>query len=351
MLSKVRIRNFQSIQKADIELGNFTAIVGESNSGKSAIVRALHAVFRNRSGNDFITSGEKQTAVEVEVDGESVTWGKAKSATYKYRDEVFDKVGVSVPPPIEAKLAAPVLTLADTDIDLNFQRQFDGPFLIAGRSSVPVLVFGTVTGVDALYDGMRSSNKKITNARGKYKTYQALVDEIREELRAYQTLPQTMKFNEGIRRDFDGVLDLYARLDAFEALYQEVSIRDLPDPVDVTSSADGLSVLQAYVGIRRDIRDVLPHEVEVATVRASLERVHALECIRRDIADESLPEISELPEVGALQDLQALRVEIAEAEDALRMIDEDIQESERQMEGVRDMITICPTCGKGTFDV
>ena len=45
-LETLEISNFQSVEKADIQLGGFTVIVGPSNSGKSALLRALRAVVR-----------------------------------------------------------------------------------------------------------------------------------------------------------------------------------------------------------------------------------------------------------------------------------------------------------------
>ena len=65
MLNRLRIRNFQSLEDIDLELGQFTVIIGESDTGKSAIIRALKYALINKVGTGFIRHGEKQAAVEL----------------------------------------------------------------------------------------------------------------------------------------------------------------------------------------------------------------------------------------------------------------------------------------------
>lgn len=51
-IKKITIENFKAIDKATLELSNFTVLVGENGSGKSSVLQALHWVFqsgRNRS--------------------------------------------------------------------------------------------------------------------------------------------------------------------------------------------------------------------------------------------------------------------------------------------------------------
>ncbi len=57
LISKVTIESFRSIRKAGIEgLGDFTALAGLNNSGKSNVLRALHAFFTERTEPDRLIS-------------------------------------------------------------------------------------------------------------------------------------------------------------------------------------------------------------------------------------------------------------------------------------------------------
>ena len=44
-ISRIIIKKFRSIEKADIWLGSINAIVGQNNSGKSSLLRALNSFF------------------------------------------------------------------------------------------------------------------------------------------------------------------------------------------------------------------------------------------------------------------------------------------------------------------
>lgn len=44
-IKNVLIKNFRSIKKAEFTIDNIAALVGENNSGKTSVLRALNAVF------------------------------------------------------------------------------------------------------------------------------------------------------------------------------------------------------------------------------------------------------------------------------------------------------------------
>ena len=74
---KVHIENFQSIREADLEVDGLTIITGQNNSGKSAIMRAIRAVFQNRRDSGFIHDGQDYCLVRIDFDdGQYVQWKK-----------------------------------------------------------------------------------------------------------------------------------------------------------------------------------------------------------------------------------------------------------------------------------
>ena len=54
MAVDVEIRNFQSIEKATIKIDGFTVVVGRSNIGKSALVRAVKAALTGAPVSSFV---------------------------------------------------------------------------------------------------------------------------------------------------------------------------------------------------------------------------------------------------------------------------------------------------------
>ena len=54
---EVEIQNFQSIDKVAFKIEGFTVLVGRSNIGKSALIRAIHCALTGASGTDFVRHG------------------------------------------------------------------------------------------------------------------------------------------------------------------------------------------------------------------------------------------------------------------------------------------------------
>ncbi len=96
---KVNLENFQSISKADLEfVQGINIIVGQSNSGKSAILRAIKGAVLNPNGSQrYIKNGEKQFKVNVEYEGNDISWTREgnKSPKYIINGEEYLKVGSS----------------------------------------------------------------------------------------------------------------------------------------------------------------------------------------------------------------------------------------------------------------
>lgn len=94
---RLKILNFQSIGKAELLFPmGITALVGSSNSGKTAVVRALTSLLTNPSeAKSFIKYGESKTEVELEIDNQpNIKWTRTlKDSTYEIGDELHQKVG------------------------------------------------------------------------------------------------------------------------------------------------------------------------------------------------------------------------------------------------------------------
>ena len=104
MIRKVKLKDFESHEDSEIEFDDgFNLIVGQSNQGKSSIVRALALVAANRFDKDSVRSGARSCMVRVETDrgwvqaerGEGVNnWTVCIDGTAReYRN-----VGTGVPP-------------------------------------------------------------------------------------------------------------------------------------------------------------------------------------------------------------------------------------------------------------
>jgi predicted ATP-dependent endonuclease of OLD family len=56
-ISRIIIKKFRSIEKADIWIDSINAIVGQNNSGKSCLLRALNSFFNYELEEESFSSG------------------------------------------------------------------------------------------------------------------------------------------------------------------------------------------------------------------------------------------------------------------------------------------------------
>ena len=122
MLEQLFIRNFQAHEKLTLNLDpKVTTIVGSSDVGKSAVIRALYWLcFNKPAGVGFIRHGSDSVRVLLQVDGHYIRKRRDKAGQgYSLDGKKFKAFGASIPEPVSN-----LLNMGPE----NFQRQMDPPF-------------------------------------------------------------------------------------------------------------------------------------------------------------------------------------------------------------------------------
>lgn len=129
---KVKIENFQSISKAQIEVKGLTIITGQNNTGKSALARAVSSVFTNPRGNSFVRIGSPNTSVEIDFeDGNTVKWSKGKNVNeYEVNGKLIQKVGTDVPEEVYQASLVKSVEIDGKEVHPQIAKQFQQVFLI-----------------------------------------------------------------------------------------------------------------------------------------------------------------------------------------------------------------------------
>lgn len=167
MITSVAVQDFQSLRDVELELGAFTVVVGPSNTGKSALLRALNALFFNQAGAEFISRGSKLCRVKVDfAEGASLQWDKASSGTAAYvltdtdsAEQQFTKIGREIPDPVLRALNVRRIDIDGTRLTPQVARQFDSPFLLAETSTKAARVLANVTKLDVLLNALVAARR------------------------------------------------------------------------------------------------------------------------------------------------------------------------------------------------
>lgn len=124
MIKSLHLKGLQSHSDSTVEFtSGVNVILGETNAGKTALIRALQWIFQNRPlGTGLTQQGSKECIATVETDRGTASRVRKKGFNgYIVGESEFKEIGSSIPPELVSVL----------DIrDVNLQEQLQPHFLI-----------------------------------------------------------------------------------------------------------------------------------------------------------------------------------------------------------------------------
>ena len=185
MIKELNIVNFQSHKSTELELApGVNIIVGPSDSGKSAIIRALRWLIWNRPiGDAFISHWADGGFVNIILDDHTVIQRAKGPGGNEYRidTEIFKAFSHDVPQPVQE-----ILNLDET----NLQRQGDSPFLISNSPGEVSAFFNKVAGLDKIDSSIKYITREAKSLKTQIDSDQVRLQSLETESERYQYLEQ-----------------------------------------------------------------------------------------------------------------------------------------------------------------
>lgn len=187
MITNLSIRNFQSHRKTELVfVPGVNVILGTSDSGKTAILRALRWVTTNKPGGDeFRSKWGGETSVTITTTEGHVTRTKNTSEnSYKLMDgtgdeSIFLAFGANVPEPISNFLN---LT------EVNLQQQLDAPFLLSDTPGQVAAYFNKIAGIDIIDTANKLAQKEISSTKKMIELRETDIERKKTQLEKYDVL-------------------------------------------------------------------------------------------------------------------------------------------------------------------
>ncbi|MGE5592369.1 MAG: AAA family ATPase [Betaproteobacteria bacterium] len=202
MITRIEIQNFQSHRNTVLEpgpRGQLTVVTGPSDSGKTAILRALRWLFYNvPQGTDFIRVGcAFAKAIVTLADGTEVERFRTPSRNqYIIRREgvepqVYEGFGSAVPLEVQEVLGVTAIAIGDLELTLNLAEQLDGPFLGKSISAgARAKVLGKLAGTEEIDLAGKTLGTDIYRRTQDEKRLSAEVEELSKQIAAYAWVPK-----------------------------------------------------------------------------------------------------------------------------------------------------------------
>lgn len=203
MLERLEIENFQAHNKLVIDFDpHVTTIVGPSDVGKSAVIRALQWLFANQPlGDSFIRHGTNVTSVMLDADGHKITRRKGGSINeYTIDDKVYKSFRTLPPDPATA--------ITQHKNDLTFQSQHDAPFWFSSTAGQVGRALNAVTDMNVMDESLSAVGSELRGARRDVDTATTALEEAKTRRKTLEWVPAaeaSHKHCQKTRADLDAI--------------------------------------------------------------------------------------------------------------------------------------------------
>ncbi len=187
MLKKLHLKNFQKHEDLCIDLTDRNVIQGQSDRGKSSILRALHWVCFNRpSGTDFRRENTDTVEVTVYTDqGDVITRGRSKKESYYILNgDKYTGIGTDVPEPITKAL--PISSL-------NISRQHEGHFLLSGSKPDASRYIFSLIGLEEMDKSLSVAESKRRGLNSQHISMTEELETKKERFKKYKNVPEMVE--------------------------------------------------------------------------------------------------------------------------------------------------------------
>jgi len=345
MIRAVRVKNFQSHKDSHLEFSpGLNVIVGKSDSGKSALIRAIVWVATNRpTGEAFRSRWGGRTEVEIVTDCSIIRRIRDKGVNeYQVNGRVFRAFGQGVPDEVREAL--------NMDSSLNIQLQLDPPFLLSMTPGEAALYLSERLGLDLM-------NRLENRLRLLLRREEEKIGRLREEREEVQKAVKETEWTEEADRELNRILELKSSVGRTATRVQQ--LEDLIRKIQVLQ--EEIAGLERRLAFGDEVQTLLTQQEEL---QEEAERLRALEgAVAR--AEELSKELAEAEKILAFgeeteqleretEEVQSLEEKAAGLERLMRRmrrVKREEREAEERVRRLQEefnrlMPDICPLCGQ-----
>lgn len=199
MIKSLHIKNIQSHKNTKLELDpGVNVIIGNSDVGKSAIIRALYwLVFNKPTGEDYRSHWNGDMFVKGVFDNGIVRHIRGNKNKYKLNKNLMTGFGVNVPEPISELINMN---------DLNFVMQGDRPFMIDWSPGERSLYLNKITNLSIIDSTNKNIKQTIKKEKNSIKACSENISDIEKEIKNFDDLQEMdadLKTIEKLSKDID----------------------------------------------------------------------------------------------------------------------------------------------------
>jgi|ADurb_Leu_01_Slu_FD_contig_123_2171_length_7429_multi_3_in_2_out_0_7 exonuclease SbcC len=346
MIKSVSIQNFQSHAKTELDFHEgVNVIVGTTDGGKTAIIRALRWLIWNRPSGDALRSRwGGATNVQLETEEGVITRSKDKIDKYTLRlkgqeDIEFKAIGTSVPTEIQR-----VLNISE----INLQNQHDATFLLSDTPGAVATHFNKVARLDRIDTATSAINGWIRGLKSDVSHLETDIATEKAKLPQFENLEKFEIEIEALEQMEGKAVTMRSRYSTLEK--DIVRITNLEKEIETLTPLLGLEKLVTSVLDDITKRDQLQTQVdELQTVIDDLEELNEKEEAAKELMPLEPLVLSLLDKYKQLRELKKTKSQLQYLLNQVNLVDDDIVTTGNNVTKLetkfhKEMPDICPLC-------
>jgi len=349
MIKQLNIKNFQSHKNTTLEFHpGVNTIVGPTDSGKSAIIRALRWLIWNRpTGEAFRSTWGGETQVRITTDQNQFLRIKDKGNVYALSNDPegvdwteYVAFGSDVPEDIQK-----ALNIDET----NLQLQLDSPFLLSSSPGEVSAYFNKIAHLDQIDKGVKYAQNKIRTITSQINSDERRVEELSTEIKKYDYIDKfeiEFEIVEQMGQEWQQKITTQNKLESIitnikninQRIYQYERTILLEEQVEATLQLykERETRIQQSEDIYASITNIIYIDHQIETIEKTSKLLPQIDKILSLIAEANEKEEDQ-------ENLEKLIHHIAQTE-------KDVQNTEKEIKSLKSelhkhMPKVCPLCG------
>lgn len=336
----MEIKNFQKWEHFVIDFSDgVNCIIAPSDSGKSAIIRALCWVlfnknYKNLRRKDKNNAVSASTSVKLTIEHENETfiverYVDNKTSYYKFNDEVFKALNKKVPDKIQKLFSVS---------DINVQTQFDPPFLITSTSGDISKLINEMIGLEEMDAIEQQVNSEMKACLSEEKNLETTISSTQYDLSSFVLLSD-------FESDYNKASSLYQKIADNDQELRKIAL----NVSNIASINSALSLIKTKTQEEECLYSIRAMLKSVQENKDKLDRLRKLTTILSQ-KEISIPDSSSLDEkYNNLKNISSTKNTIQKLVDHIAAINKDMKVCSARLKLTEDALSeikVCPTCGR-----
>lgn len=347
MIRKLTLKNFQAWPSVELPLSPITVVIGETNAGKSSLLRGLACVLFNAfEGQGMVRQGESTAEVSIELDDDTeITWARGNGVNrYTIDDQVFDKPGRAVPQPVQDALQIHELEFDGETVRMQWAPQMDAPFLLADSGAKATRMLGVAGNAAVLAQATRLAQQETKSQQDALKAATTQLERLTAQLDGYADVEMAAPIAAALQATIARQAEVRDRRRVLRELYDQ-HVAAAPKKLGLSRSLEAATALADRLGRLVAVLD----RSETLTSGSGLWLQKAALNARLGVAERLLDSWQQrvrLEEIRSLlRDAGNVCAQVQELRQKCAVAEQQFQQCQAEHDDLTSRLT-CPTCGR-----